>query len=286
MPGTKGTSHPSDPKSLFQKLSQFGRKLSSKASPDDVHQLRTTSRRIETIIMSHQDQLSGTAKLIKQLGRLRRKAGKVRDFDVQMDALRAITVESITRDKARLTTELERVRGKREKKLLATVAKEFDNTLQKRIGKVETQLATVSTQNRPDYAALALDKFADIANEYTVLNEDNLHPFRIACKRVRYLAELGDTREASTIVVECRRAQDAIGTWHDAVMLTQRAERLFSKNRSPLVAVLYTTQSAKLTDAFRIAAEVKKKLQQFRASMRPGPHLEPVPQSQMRAVAS
>ena len=287
MARTNGHAPSSDPKSLFSKLSSFGQKLSSEAKPADVHHLRTTTRRLETLMSAHDDALGGSAgKLPKQLKRLRRKAGKVRDFDVQMDALRAISVDSITRDKARLMAQLGQERQKREKKLLSVVAQEFDGTMRKRVRKAEDQLSSASGQATPDYTMLALDKFAVIAEEYAVLDENNLHPFRIALKRVRYLAELGNGPNAETVVAECKRVQDAVGDWHDMVMLADRAERLFSKKRSPLISVLRTTQNTKFTNALRTSADAGKKLLQLRTALRPAPRQQLIEESGMVALAS
>lgn len=204
---------------------------------------------------------------------MRRRAGKVRDYDVQMDALHGIAIESITREKARLMAELERGREKQERKLIARVADEFDSTFRKRAKKVEEQLTELNRAGDIPYGMLALEKFAVVANDYAVINEDNLHDFRIACKHVRYIAELGQTPEAVTVTSECKRVQDAIGEWHDFVMLNKRAARLFAA-RSPLIAALRTIESAKLAEALRMTGEVKRKLSQLRSEMRPGPGSE------------
>ncbi len=273
--GTSGNS--SSVSSLFQKLSTVERKLSSTAKPQDVHHLRTTCRRIETLISVHEEKLGGAKALVKRLARIRRRAGKVRDYDVQMDALRGIAIESITREKARLMAELERGREKQERKLVARVAEEFDSSFRKRAKKIEGELVELNGSGTPPYGMLALDKFAVVANDYATINEDNLHDFRIACKHVRYVAELGQTPEAVTVTSECKRVQDAIGEWHDFMVLTKRASRLFA-GRSALVAALRTIESAKLAEALRVTAEVKRKLEQLRSEMRPGPARADAPQ--------
>ena len=287
MPHRNGHTHLSTPKSLFQKLAGLERKFSTEAKPADVHHLRTTSRRLETLLTAHEDQLGGVAdKVVKQLGRLRRKAGRVRDFDVQTDALRAISIESIARDKARLISDLESSRQKREKKLLSVVAQELDSTMRKRMQKAEVQLSQLSNEQPVDYSMLALDKFSVLADKYPVLTEDNLHPFRIALKRVRYLAELGKNGAAATVVSECKRAQDSIGDWHDMVMLTNRAERLFAKKRAPIIAVLRTNRSTKLAEAFRTSVDVRQKLLKLHAERCKSSRPELVPESWMIAAAS
>ena len=87
---------------LFDKLLRISRR-SSGAKPETVHQLRTTIRRVETLLATTLPALGRKEqKLLKQLDRLRRRAGKVRDLDVQIQALRSLRLESITRDRARV----------------------------------------------------------------------------------------------------------------------------------------------------------------------------------------
>jgi CHAD domain-containing protein len=267
---------------------RVARKIVSDGTPEYVHQFRTTSRRIETLITVHETELAnGTDKLAKQLRRLRRQAGKVRDLDVQIGALRTVAVESITRDKSRLMSQLERARRKRHQKLAASVQKELDGMLQKRARKAQKQLQSVSAESAgPDYVRLALDRFSKAMHDFPALDENNLHDFRISCKRIRYLAELSASQEAKAIVAECKRAQDAIGEWHDWVMLIQRAEKLFPRNGSPLVAVLRTTQQTKLMEALRVTGDMRRKLLGLRAVLSGTAGPQPVPEMQMMAVAS
>src|SRR5207302_8708720 len=56
------------------------------------------------------------------------------------------------------------------------------------------------------------------------VTEANLHALRITGKRARYLAEAMPGRDAKRLVAELRAVQDAIGTWHDSVVLTESAE--------------------------------------------------------------
>ncbi len=287
MESTNSSTH-SHLERLFQRLLRIGRKLHSGAGAEDVHQLRTTARRIETFLAAHEDRLGGAAgKLARQMARLRRRAGRVRDLDVQMQLLRGVTVESITRERSRLMLDLERSRAKREKKMTAVLEREFTDALRKRMRKISEQLPLLtSAPEAEEYEIQALDIFAAVANDFAVLDETNLHDFRIACKGVRYTAELGEGPDAAKVVSECKRLQNTIGDWHDTVMLTKRAERLFSSTRSPLAAVLRTLRTAKLTDALRTAAEVKRNLLQLRREKQPQRRPQAVHSPSVKAAAS
>jgi len=68
-------------------------KLASKPSPENVHKFRTSSRRVEVLVSDLAGSRNGNdKKLLKLLGRLRKKAGRVRDLDVQSVALRSLKI--------------------------------------------------------------------------------------------------------------------------------------------------------------------------------------------------
>src|SRR5207253_10871840 len=74
--------------SVFQKVERQLAKIASKPQPDHVHQFRTSTRRIEALLQElvpKQDR--NQRKLLKELSQLRRRAGRIRDVDVQVQAL-------------------------------------------------------------------------------------------------------------------------------------------------------------------------------------------------------
>jgi len=74
-------------KSVVEKLNRQLPKLASKPQPKNVHQFRTHTRRLEAVLEEVAPEFGrNEKKLLKQLARLRRKAGRVRDLDVQVAA--------------------------------------------------------------------------------------------------------------------------------------------------------------------------------------------------------
>ncbi len=206
---------------------------------------------------------------MKQLDRIRRRAGKVRDVDVQITALGSLRLESITRDKARVKRFLEKTRIKREQKLLTTCRDELQNGLQRRIERAATRLQETPSTDRTQpelradrFVCSALEKFAALARERPVLNESNLHEFRMACKRVRYLAEMaGETPGGIAVIAELKRIQDAVGEWHDWLTLADTAEGLLPRpGQSPLIAALRASTRSRYLEALRTTADAKRNL--------------------------
>src|SRR5208337_4447449 len=72
-------------------------------------------------------------KLLKLLGRIRKRAGKVRDLDVQLAALRALKMPREPRRKTQLVNHLIELRGVQEKKLRKAVDEDTVREIRKRL---------------------------------------------------------------------------------------------------------------------------------------------------------
>src|ERR1700744_1061177 len=102
----------------FQKLDRQLSKLSAGPAPSNVHKFRTYGRRIEAMLdalVAHPNR--NDRKLLKLLARLRKKAGCVRDLDVQISSLRSLKVPQEAAQKSELIHALVEERREREKKL-------------------------------------------------------------------------------------------------------------------------------------------------------------------------
>ena len=107
---------PENTRVTFRKLSRQLSKLAGKLSPENVHKFRTSSRRVEVLVSDLAERRSGNdKKLLKLLARLRKKAGRVRDLDVQSAALRSLKIPEQPVRKARLMRTLAEERSQRGK---------------------------------------------------------------------------------------------------------------------------------------------------------------------------
>jgi CHAD domain-containing protein len=293
---------------LFRKLSKLPAAILIKPTPENVHLLRTTTRRVETLLAAQEvsahepalpfavaagaetpaaaaalpsegrqieeDGPPARQHLLRQLKKLRRAAGKVRDVDVQLAALRTLHVHA-KRDKAAVRRELEQVHLKRADKLARTIEKALDKGLEKRLKAVGEGMAAVAefpaTADRRPAAGgplmAALRKFADLGEPFRQLTDANLHDFRMACKRIRYLAEMaGETPDAEAAIRQLKRIQDAVGEWHDWVNLAQTAEESLVNEHSPLLAAVRAGRRAKFNEALRITFDARKSLLEMYAA--------------------
>jgi CHAD domain-containing protein len=245
--------------SLFQKLGRELRKVSAKPQPKTVHQFRTATRRIEALGELLLEQDRNFRKLLKQLGRLRRRAGRVRDMDVLIANLRSLKVSEEPGRKAQILRALADQRARREQKLVDSLDAETVRQVKKRLKRAETSVLLPPTT---DPATWALRMFSRVADEHAALSEDVLHQYRLAGKRIRYIAELGgDDPKAQHIVAELKRMQDAVGEWHDWLTLRDVTQKLWTDGRpSALLSALTNITRAKYRDALQVVTESKAKL--------------------------
>ncbi|MGB9106216.1 MAG: CHAD domain-containing protein [Terriglobales bacterium] len=240
--------------------------------PERVHLIRTTARRLEALPETLGSGADGKErKLRKRLKRLRRKAGGVRDIDVQIAALRKLKIGREQERKARLMQALNEKRSQREQGLAKALA---DKNVQKVRKALQRWSAGISSTTKPepaasaavaredDAVAAALRMFASLARQVRTLTPENLHAYRTRCKRIRYVAEMaGNVSEAKRIVNQLKRMQDAAGDWHDWQTLTQTAESLFSRAlASGLVAALRNVTNAKFVQARGVCQEARRAL--------------------------
>ena len=256
---------------IFRKLQELPKRVVVHPAPEDVHLLRTTIRRFQTLAMLHAEgQTDGIGKLLKQLNRIRRRAGKVRDIDVQVAALRGIR-SGTKRERNDLKQYLQQTHESRARKLVRTVKEELADGLEKRLRHAALAFAEPRGAVKAGALAAALGKFASLMEHHPPLNEDNLHDFRMDCKRIRYEAELeGPTPAAKKALRQFKRIQDATGEWHDWVNLANSAEQVATNEHSPLLSAIRAMRQAKFNEALRIAGEARIELLELCASPSPG----------------
>jgi CHAD domain-containing protein len=244
----------------FQRLGRELTKLAKNPAPASVHKFRTNSRRVEALLSEVAPKLKRhDKKLLKLLSRLRKKAGRVRDLDVEIAALRSLKIPEGNGHKSQFVDALVQERGKREHKLAKAFNRETADELRKRL-KCAANEIDIPKNTEP--LTLTLGKLAKLGRDHVTLTEKTLHQYRIIGKRARYIAELADQdAEAQRVVDQLKHMQDVIGDWHDWLKLTEKAEALFGGVRdSALVAMLRNVTQAKFRQSVDAVAETRAAL--------------------------
>jgi CHAD domain-containing protein len=272
---------------VFQKLEQDLVKLSSKPRAENVHRFRTGTRRLQILLGELSPNLDrNQKKLLKMLGRIRKRAGKVRDLDVQLAGLRSLKFPREPRRKRQLVDRLIELRSQQETKLRKAVDEDTVREIRKRLKRAGKKFDPVATR---DPLAVAKGMLEGIARVDAPVTEALLHRYRILSKRARYAAEFAEhSREAEQFIAGIKRIQDALGDWHDWLTLTQTASgQLGEVRESSLVAELHNVTGAK----FRHAVAALSHLRSTRAVAKPtaaaeGPNRVPAPKSQPSTSAA
>jgi CHAD domain-containing protein len=251
---------PIDPKryrAVFQKLERDLVKLSSKPQAQSVHRFRTGTRRLQILLGNLAPKLDrNEKKLLKLLGRIRKRAGKVRDLDVQSAALRSLKVPHDPRRKTQLVNQLIELRAQQEKKLRKTVDGATIREVRKRLKRAAKRFQPEASR---DPLAVARGMLQRLERASQPLSEAVLHQYRILSKRARYAAEFATPSPAADrFIAEIKRIQDASGDWHDWLTLTQTAnQRLGDVRESPLVAELHNVTGAKYRHAVAVLSQMQ-----------------------------
>lgn len=244
-------------RAVFEKLERDLLKLSPKLEPDNVHGFRTGTRRLQVLFDLSAERDHGHKKLLKLLGRIRKRAGKLRDLDVQLAALRGFKSSRQARPKTELVSHLIELRNRQEKKLRKLVDGKTVREIKKGLRRAAKKF---DAQDSRDPLVAAREMLANIDGSNRVTGE-TLHCYRILAKQARYAAEFAlQSAARDQFIARVKKVQDALGDWHDWLTLTETArEHLGDLRESPLVAELQNVSGAKFRRALASLTQMQPK---------------------------
>ena len=253
-----------------------------------VHHLRTGARRVEATLETLAREagargLGETAekarqRWLKQLKRVRRAAGVVRDLDVHRKLLEENFLGGAGDQEAKAAA--------REPSLLVTQAQALDHWLESRRGVAADELCSTldghvarlldAEQNffaliakrrslgrrapRPA-EQLALEDYLRLLDAMPLLDRENLHDFRKGAKKARYVAESEENNAAAEAVAKTvKRVQDAIGEWHDWVVVADEASEALGNDGASLHAELHRRAQQAFDRALRITSNASRRI--------------------------
>jgi CHAD domain-containing protein len=238
-------------------LSSTLARLAHEIAPKRVHRLRTTIRRIESLIAFAEPEMGKKQeKALEQLAVLRKRAGRVRDLDVQLGLLGAIGNTSTAPDRKLLSDVLKRKRGKQIERLNGVVAKSKEQRFRPLFDALRAQSA--AAPKLLDESAEPLERakrtITELATEFASPARGKagaLHEIRIRLKKTRYLAELGEeSAEQKEFLAMMKSVQDSLGAWHDWEELAKAAEKEFGDRMNcPLLVEVRALFAARRSDA-------------------------------------
>ena len=212
----------------FRKLRKILKNFPGLPVPEDVHSLRTQTRRIEAIIRAFQlDQKACGINLLKGLKPIRAAAGGVRDMDVLLGLVSSL--EHNAKDQhVQLLEFLAACRFKAAAKLQKTIAARSQKArkhIKRCSNLIQDRLASLAHGRHPMARSLELE--TELA-EWPGFTPKNLHPYRLKVKELRYVLQLahpGDTDFTRALA----EVKNQVGAWHDWIELASIANKAFKR---------------------------------------------------------
>lgn len=260
-----------------RKIRKLLKKMSAIPNPEEIHDFRTSSRRVESTlqVLPLASGRSGR-RTSKALSRLRKRAGKVRDMDVLIGHATNLNQGSDTdadeKDcSIRLLEYLGAQRLKQAKKFHA-LTEQSGGKLSKRLkrisNKVEKALPATkaggSDRNASSEAAATALKLVSELATASRIGKGNLHSYRLKVKELQNILKMANDSEHK-FVKELGALKDAIGEWHDWDTLVGIAgDVLDHGTQCGLLRELKRKREEKYETALSLFEQTRKKyLQQF-----------------------
>ncbi len=226
-----------DPKLLqkpFRKLRKVLKHPSKISTPEDVHGLRTQTRRTEAIVHATMlDRKGDGSRLLKALAPVRKAAGALRDMDVLVGFSSSLAGDPHDQCLVQLLEHLGNRRFKAAAELHDTTArkqKEVRRYLKRCYRRIKKKLDPSSKNGQrtrklsTNAMALSLQLTTELAN-WPKLTSQNLHPYRLKIKELRYILQVA--QGSSTQLIEALgEVKDTIGEWHDWDDLAAIADKI------------------------------------------------------------
>jgi CHAD domain-containing protein len=227
------------------------------------HFFRTSLRRFQAWSdVFHPRVESEQKQALRFLEKVNKKAGKLRDSEIHLELLDLLSDGNV-REKRKLKKTLKSLRRSYEKKLKKLLQDPILSGIWRAIRVMDKAPAEPGTppvtQPMPGMAALAVDEYRAFVERRGNLSQEHLHEYRLECKRFRYTAELaGDDAKADALVQAWKSVQDAIGDWHDYLILAKLAEETIGGSSIHLGLVKHTHN--KFAEAEAIVEQTEKRL--------------------------
>jgi CHAD domain-containing protein len=254
---------PNKTRKTIRKLRRALKPASHWRSPEKVHDLRTRTRRVESLIHALKLEEKHFARsLLKTVGRVFKQAGKVRDMDVLIAFTSGLAVDPHDPCLTQLISHLGEKRHAAALKLHAAIAKHASagrRSLKRCSTSLQNSMTEPDSQQwQSDAAAFALQLSGELAT-WPRLMPSNMHEFRLKIKELRYTLELAEGNETAFLRT-LGEVTSAIGEWHDwNKLLGIAATALKHAHRCAVLQTIRSTVTAKRHDALSLANTLRRK---------------------------
>jgi CHAD domain-containing protein len=252
-----------------RKLRKLVKKAPKRPTPDNIHDLRTYTRRFEAAVAALKlDSRGNERRLLRDLKRARKRAGKIRDMDVLTSYTSDVDAGEQKNCQVQLLEYLGAKRYRQAKRLKRSM-KNRSSAMRRRLKRSAKRLDKImSADNKKSSVAqsaasaeamAAAAKLSRELVEPATLNKSNLHPFRLKVKELRYILQMADSPDNRGFINSLGTVKDAIGEWHDWEELIAIASDLDEHGPNcKLVRELKTISDRKYERALSLTNQMRK----------------------------
>ena len=248
-----------------KKLRRIVKGIRKQPLPEQVHDLRTNTRRLEaTVTALSLDSSSKVRKLLNHLSRIRQRAGKVRDMDVLTAYAASVDAGEEQDCKVQLLEHLGAERRKQAKNLHAAVRKNA-GPVRRRLKRLSHKVDRLLSEEKDDAVnasrqatAEALRLASELAATTSRLGRQNLHPYRLKVKELRNVLRMAEADDK--LVEVLGNVKDSIGEWHDWEELVGTAQPVLDHGSNcKIVRELKERANAKYDKGLAAAEDLRSK---------------------------
>lgn len=244
----------------LRKLRKLLKEIGPEPKPDEVHKLRTSTRKLEaTLHVIPGEGGKAGIRVLKTLKPVRKLAGRVRDMDVLMAKAAPLCKGPDCEALVQLLEELAQRRARSARKLHDLVEKrrrKWRKALRVALDEVaraadEKQGETESVPAGPQVLAAQLE-------HWPKLHRDNLHEFRKGVKELGYMMQLLAGANESQAAAFAR-VKEAVGDWHDWLELQNAATEVFGDENNATLSEIRRQTRERLRAAMTAANSLRKR---------------------------
>jgi CHAD domain-containing protein len=254
-----------------RELNKTLKNLPADPPPNEVHKLRTATRRVEAIAAAlAQVESKESRRALRAIEPIRKAAGGVREMDVLLANARRLARTSAGDSLTRLVEHLQIARQQNGDVLRRALGRRCDAAREslKRYsrfirsaldpGKSATSANGLPAQWHEGVHAAAMNVVRELG-EWPPFDAENIHAFRLKVKVLRYILQLsGDTN--SGLEETLGNVQRRIGDWHDWQQLEEIAGQLLNIERDgALLTRIGSISSRKFHQALMAANTLRGK---------------------------
>jgi CHAD domain-containing protein len=221
---------------LVRKLRKVLKCLPRNPRPEEVHELRTQTRKLEAMLHAiASEYIHQSQRVLKILKPVRKAAGRVRDMDVLIAKASALSFRESSDGIPLLVQHMAAIRIEDTRRLYRTV-KRRRKKARWVLKRCLRSLERLKTENSSGLRATSAppEILTERILHWPTLRQENLHEFRKGVKELRYMLQLVpgyDERRMNAFA----RVKDAVGDWHDWLELKCVAESVLDPKRDATI---------------------------------------------------